>query len=142
MLRVCTVCVGSCRVNSPNIFSEMSFVAYSTEKQSNRTITFWFPSLPLPSQLLFDMDKEIFPMVVQAVVDEGEGQYTLASCLYHSTFSWLSFPLKWASGCSELQSGSSSNVHVCFITREPHCGHSRTLWLCSRLASTCVHFST
>ena len=44
-------------------------------------------------------------MVVQAVVDEGEGQYTLASCLHHSTFSWLSFPLKWASGCSELQSG-------------------------------------
>lgn len=25
-------------------------------------------------QLLFDMDKEIFPMVVQAVVDEGEGE--------------------------------------------------------------------
>lgn len=25
-------------------------------------------------QLLFDMDKEIFPMVVQAVVDEGEGK--------------------------------------------------------------------
>lgn len=24
-------------------------------------------------QLQFDMDKEIFPMVVQAVVDEGEG---------------------------------------------------------------------
>lgn len=25
-------------------------------------------------QLLFDMDKEVFPMVVQAVVDEGEGE--------------------------------------------------------------------
>lgn len=28
----------------------------------------------LSPQLLFDMDKEIFPMVVQAVVDEGEGR--------------------------------------------------------------------
>lgn len=27
-------------------------------------------------QLLFDMDKEVFPMVVQAVVDEGEGEPT------------------------------------------------------------------
>lgn len=26
-------------------------------------------------QLLFDVDKEIFPMVVQAVVDEGEGEF-------------------------------------------------------------------
>ena len=51
-------------------------------------------------------------MVVQAVVDEGEGQYTPASCLYQSTLSGLSFPLKWASGCSELQSGQL-NIHVC-----------------------------
>lgn len=33
------------------------------------------------SQLLFDMDKEIFPMVVQAVVDEGEGELL---CIYHT----------------------------------------------------------
>lgn len=33
------------------------------------------PHLPLvSSQLLFDMDKEIFPMVIQAVVAEGEGE--------------------------------------------------------------------
>lgn len=32
-------------------------------------------------QLLFDMDKEIFPMVVQAVVDEGEGELL---CIYHT----------------------------------------------------------
>ena len=51
-------------------------------------------------------------MVVQAVVDEGEGQYTPASCLYQSTLSGLSFPLKRASGCSELQSGQL-NIHVC-----------------------------
>lgn len=30
-------------------------------------------------QLLFDMDKEIFPMVVQAVVDEGDGELL---CVY------------------------------------------------------------
>lgn len=32
------------------------------------------PSL-VSSQLLFDMDKEIFPMVVQAAVVEGEGEF-------------------------------------------------------------------
>uniref|UniRef100_A0A671XBP8 E3 ubiquitin-protein ligase n=1 Tax=Sparus aurata TaxID=8175 RepID=A0A671XBP8_SPAAU len=32
-------------------------------------------------ELLFDMDKEIFPMVVQAVVDEGEGGLP---CIHHS----------------------------------------------------------
>uniref|UniRef100_A0A7N6FED8 E3 ubiquitin-protein ligase n=1 Tax=Anabas testudineus TaxID=64144 RepID=A0A7N6FED8_ANATE len=39
-------------------------------------------------ELLFDMDKEIFPMVVQAVVDEGEGE-----CLfvYHSDLLLLFF---------------------------------------------------
>lgn len=26
------------------------------------------------TQLLFDMDKDIYPMVVQAVVDEGDGE--------------------------------------------------------------------
>lgn len=26
------------------------------------------------AQLLFDMDKDIYPMVVQAVVDEGDGE--------------------------------------------------------------------
>lgn len=32
-------------------------------------------------QLLFDMDKEIFPMVVQAVVDEGDGELL---CVHHT----------------------------------------------------------
>lgn len=32
------------------------------------------PSL-VSSQLLFDMDKEIFPMVIQAAVAEGEGEF-------------------------------------------------------------------
>lgn len=32
------------------------------------------PDSALSPQLLYDMDKEVFPMVVQAVVDEGEGE--------------------------------------------------------------------
>uniref|UniRef100_A0A7N6A916 E3 ubiquitin-protein ligase n=1 Tax=Anabas testudineus TaxID=64144 RepID=A0A7N6A916_ANATE len=40
-------------------------------------------------ELLFDMDKEIFPMVVQAVVDEGEGE-----CLFHMDGSYCVKPLK------------------------------------------------
>lgn len=36
--------------------------------------TFLLLTSLLSPQLLFDMDKEIFPMVVQAVVDEGEGE--------------------------------------------------------------------
>lgn len=37
--------------------------------------------LCFPPQLLFDMDKEVFPMVVQAVVDEGDGELL---CVYHA----------------------------------------------------------
>lgn len=33
------------------------------------------PDFVLSPQLMYDMDKEIFPMVVQAVVDEGEGEW-------------------------------------------------------------------
>uniref|UniRef100_A0A8C3AV67 E3 ubiquitin-protein ligase n=1 Tax=Cyclopterus lumpus TaxID=8103 RepID=A0A8C3AV67_CYCLU len=32
-------------------------------------------------ELLFDMDKEVFPMVVQAVVDEGEGEFATSHYL-------------------------------------------------------------
>lgn len=32
------------------------------------------PSL-VSSQLLFDVDKEVFPMVIQAAVVEGEGEF-------------------------------------------------------------------
>lgn len=35
-------------------------------------------------QLLFDMDKEIFPMVVQAVVDEGEGEWLSLIHWFHT----------------------------------------------------------
>lgn len=38
-------------------------------------------TLLLSPQLLFDMDKEVFPMVVQAVVDEGEGELL---CFYYT----------------------------------------------------------
>lgn len=34
-------------------------------------LVMWF----IVTQLLFDMDKDIYPMVVQAVVDEGDGEF-------------------------------------------------------------------
>ena len=75
------------------------------------THRWWMSSLFLSSpscvspQLLFDMDKEIFPMVVQAVVDEGEGELP---CIYHS---WCSdvkaelqnFKIKGVSAVFSLQ---------------------------------------
>jgi len=33
-------------------------------------LVLWF----IFTQLLFDMDRDIYPMVVQAVVDEGDGE--------------------------------------------------------------------
>lgn len=33
----------------------------------------WF----IVTQLLFDMDKDIYPMVIQAVVDEGDGEFNV-----------------------------------------------------------------
>lgn len=33
-------------------------------------LVLWF----IVTQLLFDMDRDIYPMVVQAVVDEGDGE--------------------------------------------------------------------
>uniref|UniRef100_A0A8C9X843 E3 ubiquitin-protein ligase n=1 Tax=Sander lucioperca TaxID=283035 RepID=A0A8C9X843_SANLU len=39
-------------------------------------------------ELLFDMDKEVFPMVVQAVVDEGDGELLCTCCLYSSLCSY------------------------------------------------------
>ena len=59
------------------------------------------PSCVSP-QLLFDMDKEIFPMVVQAVVDEGEGELP---CIYHS---W------WSDAKAELQNFKIKGVSAVF----------------------------
>lgn len=57
--------------------------------------------LSFSPQLLFDVDKEVFPMVVQAVVDEGDGEWL---CLSH----W------WSDVKVELQNFKLRHLH-CFL---------------------------
>ncbi|KAM7381340.1 hypothetical protein PAMA_012274 [Pampus argenteus] len=79
---------------SAGLDTDAQFCSKKREKHSSLSLSFF-----LSPQLLFDMDKEIFPMVVQAVVDEGEehlghSHILLATFEKHMDGSYCVKPLK------------------------------------------------
>lgn len=61
-------------------------------------LAMWF----IVTQLLFDMDKDIYPMVVQAVVDEGDGEFDVTGYnIYVKIHMEIYIQMYWFVVCAE-----------------------------------------